>query len=266
MQRTLKFLLSQGEAKNLYPQFGMTASVYSNCVNVALPAIITNLINNKKARVLWDRRPEHLQKCAEQTSKFLELQNVVGMLDGKKFSTLNADDPLDQNSDYNGWSGGTFRGAVFLWDPFGKIIDAGINMPGSFHDSKASLDANIYKHIKDLPEPYCIVCDSAFQTGGKLEGKILKTDVENGQEGKSERDMALTHLRQCSEWSNQVLVGVFRHLKAKLETDNISRAQLLWACILLHNFRTETVQRNQIRTYFEKINCDEEVLMDSEQE
>lgn len=78
--------------------------------------------------------------------------------------------------------------------------------------------------------------------------------------------MALTHLRQCSEWGNQVLVGVFRRLKVKLETDNISRAQLLWACILLHNFRTETVQRNQIRTYFEKINENEEISTDDEQE
>ena len=39
----------------------------------------------------------------------------------------------------------------------------------------------------------------------------------------------------------------------KLETDNISQAQLLWACILLHNFWTETVQRNQILTYFDNL-------------
>ena len=55
-----------------------------------------------------------------------------------------------------------------LWDPFSKIVDAAIYVPGSFHDSKATHYANLYSHIADLPEPFCIMCDSAFQTGGKL--------------------------------------------------------------------------------------------------
>ena len=68
---------------------------------------------------------------------------------------------------------------MLLWDPIGNIVNAAINMPGSFHDSKATLYANLYSHIADFPEPFCIICDSAFQTGGKLGGKIFKTKLES---------------------------------------------------------------------------------------
>ena len=36
---------------------------------------------------------------------FVHIPNVVAMLDGKKFGTLNSQDTLSQNSDYNGWTG-----------------------------------------------------------------------------------------------------------------------------------------------------------------
>ena len=70
-------------------------------------------------------------------------------------------------------------------------------------------------------------------------------------------DSQLTHLRQASEWGNNTLTGVFRRLRGKLPTNNIGRAKIMWSCILVHNFRTETVGRNQIRTYFLYINNQE---------
>ena len=64
-------------------------------------------------------------------------------------------------------------------------------------------------------------------------------------------DQSLTHLRQCSEWGNNILTGNWRRLRTKLPTNNVARGQIMWACILLHNYRTETMGRNQIRSYFE---------------
>ena len=169
--------------------------------------------------------------------------------------TLNPPNSLDQNRDYNGWHSTVNRNLVLVWDPQGKIVDAAVNLPGNFHDSKSTLWCRIYNHIMDLPDGYIVVCDSAFMTSGSLENKLIKlkeTTLEDGQE-RSEKDMVLTHIRQCAEWGNNVLTGVFRRLRVKLPTDNLKRAVLQWSCILLHNWRTETCSRNQIKTYFENL-------------
>ena len=81
-----------------------------------------------------------------------------------------------------------------------------------------------------------------------------KEAYSDGRGIPSGHDQALTHLRQCSEWGNNVLTGVFRRLKCKLPTDNVHRALIMWSTILLHNWRTETVGRNQIQTYLNYVN------------
>ena len=70
-------------------------------------------------------------------------------------------------------------------------------------------------------------------------------------------EKAVMHLRQCAEWGNNTLTGCFRWLKNQLPTDNDVQALLQWMCILLHNFRMETCDRNQIKTYFQWINSAE---------
>ena len=255
---TLKYLLSQSEQKNLSIQFGAIASVYSNCVTLGLQAIVTCLINNAKAQVFWDRSRENLESCATLTRNFLDLPNVVGMIDGKKLTSLHPKDEMEQNRDWNGWTNDVHRSMVLIWDPKGKIIDAAINLPGNFHDSKASMYGHLYDHIEKLPDPFCIVADSAFQSVGSLKDKVRKLDENKYGKTKSDEEKALTHLRQGSEWGNNTLVGCFRRLKNRLPTNNDARAILQWSCILLHNFRTETCDRNQIKTYFEYINKEEE--------
>ena len=106
-----------------------------------------------------------------------------------------------------------------------------------------------------LPDGFVVVCDSAFMTSGKLKGKIVKlkeTNLENGDE-RTDKDKALTHIRQCAEWDNNVLTESFRRLRVKIPTSNLKRALLQWPCLLLHNWRTETCSRNQIKTYFENL-------------
>ena len=210
---------------------------------------------------------EGLRSEAQQTKRFLDIPNVVGFIDGDKFATLNPLDALLQNRDYNGWTKECARNIVCVWNTHGKIIDCGVNLPGNYHDSKATKWCRIYDHILRLPEPYKVCCDDAFYTQGFLKGKLVKTkerysitidgEVEVTRE-QTEYDKQLTHLRQASEWGNNVLVGTFRRLKRKLPTDNKKRALLMWAWILLTNWRTETVEQNQIKTYFNNISCEEQ--------
>ena len=255
MAMTLKYLLSKAETKDLHVQFGASATSYQDYIILGMQAIVDALSSNDKAKVYWDRSIRGMKEAAKRTAQFLDIPNVVAMIDGNKLESFNPQDYLDQNRDWNGWTRDANRNLVLVWDPFGKIVDAAVNTPGNFHDSRAALWCNIYDHITSLPEGFKVVCDDAFKTQGGLKGKLIKTKEEYKGDGhkRSSYDQTLTHLRQCSEWGNNILTGVFRRLRTNLPTDNIRRGYIMWTCILLHNWRTETVGRNQIRTYFDDI-------------
>jgi len=163
------------------------------------------LFDHKYSRVKWDRSKEGLGFASNLTKDFVGLGgHVIAMIDGLKLETLTWPDSLDQNRDYNGWHLTVNRNLVLVWDPQGKIVDAAVNLPGNFHDSKSTLWRRIYNHIMDLPDGYIVVCNSAFMISGLLENKLIKlkeTTLEDGEE-KTEKDMALTHIRQCAEWGN----------------------------------------------------------------
>ena len=98
-----------------------------------------------------------------------------------------------------------------------------------------------------------------FNTSGILNNKLVKTkDQYKKAASRSSYDMSLTHLRQCSEWGNNILTGVFIRLRSLLPTDNMARSLIVWSCIYLHDYRTEIIERNQIRTYFDNL-VDEKV-------
>ena len=170
--------------------------------------------------VYWDRSDDNLKKCAKATSQFIDLPNVVAFIDGKKLTSLHPKIKMLQNRDFNGWTNDVHRGLVLVWDPFGKIVDAGINLPGNFHDSKGSMYANLYWHIESLKDPFVIVADSAFQATGELDGKIKKLDENKYGKPKTDQEHALTHLRQSAEWGNNTLTGSFRRLKNRLPMNN----------------------------------------------
>ena len=99
---------------------------------------------------------------------------------------------------------------------------------------------SIYDQIAKLPDGFKIVCDDAFHCTGNVKGKLVKTEMDtlgNADVVSNEHDKALTHLRQCSEWGNGVLTGMFRRLKTKLSTDNVERALIMWSCILLDRYQ-----------------------------
>ena len=228
MAMTIKYLLSEANIKDLHVQFGAQDVVYRRCIELGCAAICQELLNHPHSRVHWDRSLTALNAAANRTKMFTVIPGVVGMIDGKKLESLHPSDYLEQNRDYNGWHSSVNRNLILLWDPNGKIIDAGVNLPGNFHDSKSTLWCNIYDHIESLPEGFVVVCDSAFNTGGKLKDKLVKLADAQFDESKekSEYEKALTHLRQCSEWGNNILTGTFRRLKTKLPTDNLKRATI----------------------------------------
>ena len=252
MAMTLKFLTSAAEAKDIYVQFGATHMVYRNAIELGMVAIIANM-SHPKLRVYWDRSENELERLAENTAAFLDIPGVIGMIDGRKMPSLFPSGWLEQNRDYNGWTKEVNRNLVLLWSPDGLIVDAAVNCPGNFHDSKSTLWTGIYDHIANLPDGFIVVCDSAFVCTGRMEGKLVKLKDDRNGFAFTGFDMSLTHLRQASEWGNGVLVNAFRRLRRPLPTDNVRRGHILWSCILMHNFRTNTCDRNQIATYFNNL-------------
>ena len=73
-----------------------------------------------------------MEKMAARTAMFLDIPGVVGMIDGRKMSSLYPEEFLEQNRDYNGWTKEVNRNVVLLWDPYRKIVDAVVNSPRNF--------------------------------------------------------------------------------------------------------------------------------------
>lgn len=207
---SLKFLLSKAELKDIHVQFGVPLTSFKIYIGLGIKAIVVGLIDYASSKVFWDRSTDGLKRCADRTKDFLDIPNIVGMIDGDKISSKAPQDVDSQNRDYDGWTKDVHHNVVLVWDPFGKIVDCGVNAPGSFHDSKITLWCRIYDHIKALPSPYHICCDNALYTRGNLHNKIVKCKEEY-KEGKErdEYDKSLTHLRQCSKWGSNVLTGCF---------------------------------------------------------
>ena len=170
---TIKYLLSTAELKDIQIQFGAILSYLTECIELGMCTILT-LIDHPKCRVTWDHSFDYCKEVSKRTDIFIDIEGVVGMIDGKKLASLNPETRAERNRDYNGWTSDVNRNIVLLWDPYGKIIDAAVNTPGNFRDSKSSLWCDIYQHIEKLPDGFKIVCDSAFAIKGALEGKIVK--------------------------------------------------------------------------------------------
>ena len=150
----LKAMTSIAEPKDIYVQFGATATSFHHYVVMGTKCLVHVLSDDRREKIYWDRSAESLEKSAKRTSGFMKIPGVVGMLDGMKRATSTLDDRKSQNRDYNGWTGDVNRNVLLLWDPFGKIIDAVVNTPGSYHDSRAALWGEIYNHISTLPKNY----------------------------------------------------------------------------------------------------------------
>lgn len=251
----LRFLLSTAEEKDLHVHFGALESTFSDCIWLGMKVLVKNMADDPRSRVYWDRSLENMMHCAERTSDFDLVPNIVALVDGMKVRTKNDPDPIAQNRDFTLWKEDTFRDCVFITDPYGRIVDAAVNYPGNFHDSKKALWSHMYEHILALPAPYRVASDSAFVASGDFKDKVIKTKwkktKEDCKKGRKEKVASqLTHLRQPAEWSNNSITGVYRRLQCELPTDNARRAYILWSCIFLTNWRTNTSDRNQIATYF----------------
>ena len=254
---TLWWILSTAGHKDLCIHFGCLESAYAQLVCRGNEVLVHMLRNHPKARVYWNFLEENMKSCAHLTRHFKDMLNVVAFVDGMKLDSFHSSDVYQQNNDYNSWGSDCFRKCILIWDPRGKVVACHVNHPGSMHDSRSSKNGGIYDIIERLPQTYVCICDSAFKVTHeciKKSGHYQFYDdffLDDGpQYEPTPQDNQSTSLRQASEWGNDILVNGCWHLKMRLPTPNGDRAFLLWVCIFLHNYRMETMNINQIWTYF----------------
>jgi hypothetical protein len=181
---------------------------------------------------------------------------VIGFVDGVSIPVKCSDDLIEQNKYYNGYYKDTAINNVFAFAPTGKIIWAGFNYPGSWHDSSVCL--GLINLVIDTIGMYSFCVDQGFPRSGALFDKFVGAISERTEARLAPRLRAIikhksaiyTSLRQASEWGMRALQGTFARLRSRLTSNKQKRGCLMFSIILLHNFRTEHVGLNQIATVF----------------
>ena len=93
------------------------------------------------------------------------LEGVFAVVDGARLPCADYTNADLQNAFYEGYTQSVEVTNSFVWNFFGEIIQAGINYPGSWHDSKlANASGLLFPKLSDsmTPPGYAIPGDSAF--------------------------------------------------------------------------------------------------------
>lgn len=256
----LHYLSSTMADYTLQQVFGLTPAVCSRYRSWALVLLLQTLRKMKKGRISW---PSTREKCLP-LSKLIEdrhpvLQNAIGFVDGCHFPVRAAGEYEEQNAFYNGWCSSHFTSNIFVFAPDGCIIDATINLPGSWHDSATARD--LYrKLLTSTPDGFWIIGDTAFPSSGTLRERIKtppKMDFNqwpnDPQECRRfiEFNEALVSARQAAEWGMRSLQGSFGRLKLPMvANDSALRGRIIESCCRLHNLRARVEGIGQIKTVY----------------
>lgn len=183
--------------------------------------------------------------------------DVIGFLDGLQLPIECCSEIVEQNSFYQPRCSDTTVNNVLAFSAEGKVIYAAINYPGSIGDGRLALP--LLHFLIDNKFPYRFCVDSGFKRDNSSQGKFIgplsyqarQKAKDKGDEIAIKRHIHLVSLRQASEWGNRSLQGTFPRLKCRLSRNKALRRMIILCSILLHNFRTDIVGLNQIKTVFE---------------
>jgi DDE superfamily endonuclease len=140
----------------------------------------------------------------------------------------------------------------------GTILEAVLNAPGSWHDSRIARP--VYGQlIHNTLDGYFLVADTAFPRGSTQVGHKIKAPLKSGDKlprgllARTERlalDRQLLSYRQTAEWGMRVLQGGFGRLHVPLHVDPAQHMKLLRVITRAFNLRARRVGINQIRAVY----------------
>lgn len=267
----LWYLKTSSNQYAMCPVFGFVPTSINVWLDYALEVLLQ--VVKKKDRqefvVKWPSSDEMIQSnnlLKENRQNGRVLDGIFAVVDGGRIPCAEYTDKDLQNAYYEGYTQSVEVTNLFVWNFKGEIIHAGVNFPGSWHDSKLAYASGlIYPKLSDrmTPPGFAILGDSAFAVERKVsDGKIVRSRKSNERAFIPESlelaaiDTILQRVmpseRQSAEWGVRAIKGTFGRLKVPLSADSSKRKRLLRICVHLFNFRTRYVGLNQIRTTFSK--------------
>jgi len=265
----LKFLTSTDGVPSISEKFGVVETVGRKYIDFGLEILIHVLKDHPNAQIVW---PVDDQSYLDEMAHLIHLYvpelanerqqhgiNLVAFIDGVRFRIVNKwSDPAARKRDQSGEKKLTIRKIILITDPRGYIVAAGINCPGSWHDSKCAFSTGLYDIIQTtLPNGYNVAADTAFSGSiyGKKIVRILKENetipFDLGDEELIELERLITRARQPGEWINRDVVKCFERLRHILGDNNELNSKRMLAACLVHNWRVSTCDRNQVKKFFQ---------------
>jgi hypothetical protein len=253
----IMYLNSPLELKHLSLLFGIVPSSASMIIKKMLRKVFETLKNHPIAKVKFPMSRKTKLRYAKMVERRQpEVRNIIGFVDGLSLPVKCSEDDEEQSAYYNSYHHDTVVNNVFAFSPEGKIIFAAFNFPGSWHDAQVA--SELIKTAASKLDSFALCVDQGFPRSGKVKDKLVGplSKKSRAKLHPAIKDFILnlhniyTSLRQAAEWGMRALQGTFARLKARL-TENCEKRYLILACIiLLHNYRTELVGLNQIKTVF----------------
>jgi len=199
-----------------------------------------------------------MAKFAEQLQlREPSIDDVIGFMDGLSLATECTSERMAQNAMYCGYDSDTMVNNIFIYGPDGKVFFCAINYPGSWADG--AVTRNFLPFLRNNIGEYKIVVDQGFPRSGDAYGVFVGPLTKKGarklhpsvRAEMIRRSNIYVSLRQASEWGMRALQGSFPRFKKRLPSNSAKREKTIRTIVLVHNFCTHLVGRNQIRTVFD---------------
>jgi len=249
----LLYLNSRMVLKHLCVMFGIVPSSCSDYLDKTMENVIRVLCRHPQAQIKFPSVEEMRRLALMVKGRDPHVSNVIGFIDGLSLATKCSSIPEIQNAFYNGYHSDTTINNVFCFSPEGKVIYCSLNNPGSYHDTKCC--AKFIGEYEDKMHGFKICADQGFPlSSDRFCGPMSDIQINNLhpllKDVKIQESNRYVSLRQAAEWGMRALQGSFSRLNCRLPSDMVKRKDILLSIVLLHNFRTELVGYNQIKTVF----------------
>lgn len=184
----LCYLKSSCRQMALSPMFGLVLSSVQVWIDYGME-VLDKVLRDKSniaARVSWPTEAEMKESSLalmKNRPNGRMMKGIFAVVDGGRVPCAHYTDCDMQNAYYEGYTGNVEVTNLLVFNFFGEIIHAGVNFPGSWHDSKlASLSGLIYPKLSDemTPHGYAILGDSAFVSSMRTGFFRVKDKVQNG--------------------------------------------------------------------------------------
>lgn len=257
-------LKRSGHFQDLCLVFGIIKSTVCEWFHYGLEVINKVVKEIPEGKVKWPS----VQEMQESNQLLMDtrehghlLRGVFAVVDGGRMPCADYTDPNIQNAYYEGYTCCVEITNLFVYNFKGEIIHAGLNYPGSWHDSILAFRSGLVNPKLHIWTPcgFAILADSAFQFYG-LDGKIVRArkfsenqDLPVSAE-MEEIDRIMQQImpseRQSAEWGIGCIKRAFGFLNLPMSHDSMKRRNVLTACVRLLNIRTRLVGLSQIRTVY----------------